>query len=210
MTEHFLVKCFLIGLSAASGVGPVFLLTLNQSSLHGWWKGLATALGAAIADTLYFLLAMFGILSIVESMGKALLFMEGISGILLVAFGIHLIRTKPNFETPQATANQPLILSTAKSFLITMLNPFMLFFFIFVSVHILPAGTGSITKRMLLLGSLAVGGGSLAILALVAALGSLLGSKIKRSSLEIFSRLTGVIFGGIGVYLLVDFVSKLL
>ncbi|MBM3886584.1 hypothetical protein FJ364_01525 [Candidatus Dependentiae bacterium] len=209
MTEHFLVKCFLIGISAASGIGPIFLLTLNRSSLFGFWKGFATALGAAIADTLYFLLAMKGLLSIIESTSKALLFMEGLSSCLLILFGLHLFRKKPQLDTPVIT-NQPLILSTLKSFFLTILNPFMLFFFVFVSINVLPSGPSILSKKMLLLGGAAVGCGSLAILTIIAALGALLGSKIKRSSLEMFSRLTGVIFAGLGVYLLFDFCAKCL
>ena len=91
-----------------------------------------------------------------------------------------------------------------------MLNPFMLFFFIFVSVNALAADTATLSHKKLLFGGLSVGGGSLAILSLIAALGSLLGSKIKRSSLERFSRFTGLIFGSIGVYLGFDFITKLL
>ena len=208
MTEHFLVTCFLIGVSAASGVGPVFLLTLNRSSLYGFWKGFATALGAALADALYFLLATLGLLSIVESMGNALLFMEGLSSILLVGFGIHLLRTKPRFDTPTVPTNQPLILNTIKSFLLTIFNPFMLLFFIFVSVNVLPSHSTPSSYRAMMLGASCVGAGSLTILSLIAALGSFAGSKIKRSSLETFSRFTGLLFGGIGVYLLLDFCLK--
>lgn len=210
MTEHFLVKCFFIGISAASGVGPIFLLTLNSSSLFGFWAGFSTALGAALADSFYFFLAMFGLLSIIESMGEALLFMEGLSSGLLIAFGLHLLRKKSTPEKQATPTNQPLILCMVKSFFLTMLNPLMLFFFIFVSVNVLPTGAATLSKRMLLLGGLAVGGGSLTLLTLIAALGSLAGSKIKRSSLETFSRFTGLIFGGIGIYLLIDFAIKLL
>jgi threonine/homoserine/homoserine lactone efflux protein len=210
MTEHFLSKCFLIGLTAASGVGPIFLLTLNSSSLFGFWKGFANALGAALGDMLYFLLAMFGLLSIIKSSSNALLVMEGVSSALLIIFSAHLLRKKPSITPTIIPLNQSLILSTIKAFLLTVLNPMMLLFFIFISVNVLPSSTATLPKRMLLLGSLAVGGGSLTLLTIVALLGSLIGSKIKRSLLEAFSGFTGLIFGGIGIYLLVDFCAKLL
>lgn len=210
MTEHFLGTCFLIGVSAGSGLGPVFLLTLNRSTLYGFWKGFATALGAALADALYFILATLGLLSIIESMGNAVLFMEGLSGLLLVGFGIHLFFTKMNIASDAQPANQSLILSTVKSFFLTLFNPFMVLFFIFVSVNILPTNTISSSYDHVFFGGAVVGGGSLSILTLVALVGSLLGSKIKRSGLEIFSKITGLIFGGIGVYLLVDFGTKFL
>lgn len=210
MTEHFLVTCFLVGVSAGSGVGPVFLLTLNRSTLYGFWKGFATALGAALADALYFFLATFGLLSIVESMGNAVLFMEGLSGVLLMVFGVHLMRAKLLIDSSINADNQSLVLSTVKSFFLTLFNPFMVIFFVFVSVHILPTHAMPDSYRSLVLGGVFVGGGSLSILTLVALLGSVLGSKIKRSALAIFSKITGLIVGGFGVYLLVDFITKLL
>lgn len=208
MTVHFLATCFLIGISAASGVGPMFLLILNRSSLYGFWKGFATGLGAALADAVYFILAVMGALSIVESATGALLFMEGISSLLLTAFGIHLIYTKPNFEIENLSTNQPLILSSIKAFFLTLFNPFILLFFIFVNINFLPPTP--LSYRSALLASLSVGGGSLTVLSLIAALGSFAGSKIKKSSIANFSRITGVIFTLIGGYLLTDFIIKLL
>lgn len=210
MTEYFLGTCFLVGVSAGSGVGPVFLLTLNRSTLYGFWKGFATALGAALADALYFFLATLGLLSIIESMGNAVLFMEGLSGLLLMGFGVHLMRTKLRIEDSIKSDNQSLALSAVKSFLLTLFNPFMVIFFIFVSVNILPTNAMPDSYRTLFLGGVFVGCGSLAILTLVALIGSLLGSKIKRAGLELFSKITGLIFGGFGLYLLVDFGSKFL
>lgn len=210
MTEHYLATCFLIGVSAASGIGPIFLLTLNKSSLYGFWQGIATAIGAALGDTLYFLLATLGLLSIIEGMGNAILYMEALSSILLIGFGIHLMRTKPKFDAHATPVQQSLILGTIKSFLLTILNPFMLLFFIFISINVLPEDLTPNSYRMLLLGGLCVGGGSLAILSLVAAFGCLAGSKIKRSSLELFSRITGGVFTLIGGYLLFDAAIKLM
>lgn len=210
MTEYFLVTCFLIGVSAASGLGPVFLLTLNRSTVYGFWKGFATALGAALADALYFILATLGLLSIIESMGNAVLFMEGLGGLLLLGFGIHLIFTKVNFASDAHLANQSLMLSTVKSFFLTLFNPFMLLYFIFVSVKILPAHGMPSSYERLFFGGAFVGGGSLVILTLVALVGSLIGSRIKRSGLEMLSKITGLIFGGIGVYLLIHFGTKFL
>ncbi len=210
MTAHYLATCFLIGVSAASGVGPIFLLTLNKSSLYGFWQGFATAVGAALGDTMYFLLATLGLLSIVEGMGNAILFMEAVSSILLIGFGIHLMHTKPKFDTHATPVQQPLILGTIKSFLLTILNPFMLLFFIFVSINVLPDDLTPDSYKLLLLGSLCVGGGSLTILSLIATFGSLAGSKIKRSYLEMFSRVTGIIFASIGGYLLFDTAVKLM
>ncbi len=64
MKTLFLLKCFALGVSAASGVGPIFVLTFNRGALKGLGRGLATALGSALGDALLFLLGLLGLLSI--------------------------------------------------------------------------------------------------------------------------------------------------
>ena len=43
-------KCYAIGIMAASGIGPIFVLTFNRGAIHGFLRGFATAMGAAVAD----------------------------------------------------------------------------------------------------------------------------------------------------------------
>lgn len=210
MTEHFFVTCFLIGISAASGLGPIFLLTLNRSSLYGFWKGFATGIGASLADGFYFVLATFGLLSIIESKSSALVLMEGVSSFLLMAFGIHLFRAKPQLNIAMPISNQSFILSGIKAFFLTLLNPFILLFFVFISVNILPPSNTTYSYYKLFMGGACVSAGSLSILSLIALLGSFAGSKINKNSLAILGKITGVIFGLIGVYLLGDFLLKII
>ena len=209
MTEYFVLPYFLIGVTAASGVGPIFLLILNSSSLFGFWKGFATALGASLADTFYFMLAMIGVLSMIQSYSRALIVIEGASSFLLTAFGIHLMLKKQNITKHLTIARQNFTLSVLKSFLLTSLNPFTFFFFIFINVNVVPTQISSFSNSMILLNGLMVGCGSLTVLTAVALMGSLVGSKIKRSWLEIFSRITGLIFCIIGLCLMVSFCLKI-
>ena len=56
MDYSILVGCFFVGVLASSSVGPIFVLTFNRGAIYGFLRGFATALGASIADGLYFFL----------------------------------------------------------------------------------------------------------------------------------------------------------
>ena len=66
MDYRFLIQSFFIGVLAASGCGPIFVLTFNRSAVCGFWKGLATALGASIGDSSYFMLGLLGALTVIK------------------------------------------------------------------------------------------------------------------------------------------------
>lgn len=52
---------FLLGIAVAAPVGPIGLLCIRRTLERGQWAGLATGLGAAVADTILGAIAAFGI-----------------------------------------------------------------------------------------------------------------------------------------------------
>lgn len=60
------LKAMAIGLSIAAPVGPIGLLTINRTLDQGMRAGLATGLGAAVADAAYAALGAFGVALIVD------------------------------------------------------------------------------------------------------------------------------------------------
>src|SRR3989304_9647410 len=96
MNIWFYVKCFLIGISASSAMGPIFILTFNRGALHGFLKGFATAMGSALADGLFFMLGLFAILERLENSPKALLALNCIGGIFLIILGMQALRKQQN------------------------------------------------------------------------------------------------------------------
>ena len=57
-------KGIVIGLSIAAPVGPIGLLCIQRSLNHGALAGLATGMGAALADGVYGMVAAFGLASV--------------------------------------------------------------------------------------------------------------------------------------------------
>jgi threonine/homoserine/homoserine lactone efflux protein len=58
-------KSALIGLSVAAPVGPIGLLCIQRTLDHGPRAGLATGLGAAVADALYGAIGAFGVTAVI-------------------------------------------------------------------------------------------------------------------------------------------------
>ncbi|HEY8878545.1 MAG TPA: LysE family transporter [Roseateles sp.] len=61
----------LIGLSIAAPVGPIGLLCIQRTLDHGSRVGLATGLGAAVADALYGAIGAFGVTAVIAMLTGA-------------------------------------------------------------------------------------------------------------------------------------------
>ena len=206
----FLVKCFFIGISACSGVGPIFILTFNRGALYGFTKGFASALGSALADGLFFALGLFGALKLLESSRHSMLLLDLFGGIILITIGTITLRRYNKGTQISYVANQAAILTGIKSFFLTIVNPFVALFFMFISVQILPEGVSRLPVHYVLAGSIAAMAGSLSVLGSVAWIASHLRHAISHKKLRRMSYVTALLFIGVGVYMLGDFVIDIL
>lgn len=65
------LKSALIGLSIAAPVGPIGLLCIQRTLDHGPRVGLATGLGAAVADAMYGAIGAFGVTALITLLTDA-------------------------------------------------------------------------------------------------------------------------------------------
>ncbi len=208
MNNFFWFKCFIVGVSAASAVGPIFVLTFNNGALKGFKKGFFTALGAALGDGSLLLLGLAGILSILEESLRYQVIIDFLGGFLLVIFGISMlvrhVRTEPS------VAPGPVLITMGKTFLSTVLNPLTIFFFIFISTQLLTEKEALLSKGQVVMGGLLTMLGSLSVLSLVAYIASHLGRAINPRHLRYVSIVTGCIILGIGGYFFFDAVKVIM
>lgn len=209
MNHIFLVQCFLIGVSAASAVGPIFVLVFNTSALRGFKKGFFKALGASLGDGTLFLLGMLGILSVLEESRRYQVGIDLAGGLLLLIFGISMLLPHKEYPTqPQLTADS-MIAAMAKTFFYTVLNPITIFFFMFISAQMTPAqGIPSIGR--IIMGSSMTAFGSLCILTTIAYFATQLGKAIDMKYLRKISIINGIILLAIGGYFFIDAIKVLL
>lgn len=209
MNWWFFFKCFLVGVSVSTAIGPIFILTFNRGSIYGFWKGFVTALGSALADGCLFLLGSIGLLRLVGRSPRAVLAMDFIGGLAMIFFGIRLLRGNHNQkEIPETTIplSASIVLTIGKSFFITLFNPLALLFFMFVSVQLVPEGLASLSLTRILAGSFMITLGSLTVLSVVAFGAHYIGKAINTQSLKAIAYVTGLVLVGIGCYFLVDLV----
>lgn len=116
-----LLRGVLAGLAIAIPVGPVNVLCVSRTIAHGRAAGLASGLGAAIADTLYGGIAAFSISFIINFLMEEIFWIRVFGGTLLIAIGVAYWFKKPQ-PLKQSRLN-----STHSAFvttlLLTMTNP---------------------------------------------------------------------------------------
>lgn len=202
MKYPFLLKCFFVGISAASAVGPIFVMTFNNSALGGFFKGFITALGSALADGILFFLGMVGLLQFFEKSPMITAVVNTASGLvlLILAFLACKKHGQPHIEAP--TRKTPFYMIMLSSFFPTMFNPLTVVFFMFVGFHIISPTDVRPSLYHLALGSVSAMSGSLAVLSCVALFASKIGKKISNKNLEKLSLISAAAFGLSGIYFL--------
>jgi L-lysine exporter family protein LysE/ArgO len=209
MDSQFYIKSYAIGLSVASAVGPIFVLTFNRGAWYGLSRGLATAIGAACGDGFLFFLGLLGVLRLLGEYHGAIMVMDLIGGALLISLGIRSFNGRQKYVTDPQQERLPTISTAIKSFFLTIANPLTVLFFMLIGVRILPDDTLVLPLKQIAMGSVFVFLGSLTILTAVAVIASRLGQAISERRLLTISHVTGVIFFGIGGYFFIDFIFRI-
>lgn len=165
-----------IGLSIAAPVGPIGLLVIQRTLRHGVPVGLATGLGAAVADAAYGALGAFGVSVLIAWLQQARvpLVLGGGAFLLWLAWRTWCSsRTLHGAAPPQGAqraAGQGLGASFAGSVLLTLSNPATILSFVAIFGTLAAPGAG-VSPLWMVGGVLA--GSALWWLCLCAAVGAL-------------------------------------
>ena len=200
MYVWLLFKCFIVGVSASSTLGPIFVLTFNRSALYGFWRGFVTALGAAFGDSLYFFLALIGVLNFIGTSRRIMIVLDLAAGIILIFLALNTFKKVHKLVHLKIGKRKSLFLMMLKAFVLTIFNPLVLLFFMFIGIQVLPTGIKNIPNGVVILGSFLVGLGSLTVLSVVALAASFFGSCISEQKLRIISLISSFIFAIVGIY----------
>lgn len=82
-----------LGFAISAPVGPINLLCMRRSLMHGKRIGLLTGLGAATGDALYGAVAAFGLTAVSDFFVNHQTFFQVIGGIIFLTMGIKILRT---------------------------------------------------------------------------------------------------------------------
>lgn len=148
-----LLKGILIGFSLAAPVGPVGIMCIRRTLTYGYRRGIISGLGAAAADSVYAIVAAFGITLISNFIVQEEYWIRLVGGILLLALGVRTLLVEPVEQASTITSNGHAG-AFLSMFLLTFTNPMTLFAFAVVFAGI---GAGSAVSDYLTATTLVAG-----------------------------------------------------
>lgn len=170
------VQSLLIGLSIAAPVGPIGLLTIQRTLQRGPAIGLATGLGAAVADALYGAVGAFGVSALIDALTAARVPLAVGGGLFLLWMAWSIVRspatpqaappgdaaprrggrsTPPAHGRSEPAGVRPLLGSFAGTFVLTLSNPATIVSF--VAVFGAMAGRAEVTSPPLMVAGVLIG-----------------------------------------------------
>lgn len=169
------VPALWIGLSIAAPVGPIGLLVIQRTLRHGRAVGLATGLGAAVADTAYGSVGAFGVTALIGALQVLRLPLALVGGGFLLWLACRTWRSSapspPAGESAVPVAGPSLAASFAGTCLLTLSNPATILSFIAIFGAL--AGSRAAPASPLLMVAGVLVGSALWWLALCAVVGAL-------------------------------------
>ncbi|MEE8334206.1 MAG: LysE family transporter [Alphaproteobacteria bacterium] len=139
-TLLFFFKGMGAGFVVAAPVGPVAVLCVRRTLARGAGSGFATGLGAALADTLYGVVAAYGVTFIAILLLEQNFWFRLIGGVLLLALGAKTLLTGP--VDTRVSSRDGLVGDFLSALVLTGTNPITLVAFgvVFTSIGVAAAG----------------------------------------------------------------------
>lgn len=161
MLLGFLLKGIAVGIIIAVPAGPVGVLCIRRTILHGRLAGLVSGLGAATADAVFGIIAGFGLTFVADFLLGYQKWLRLGGAVFLLYVGITALRTEPLGAASEQRDPEDLLSDYVSTFVLTITNPITILAFLAIF-----AGIGFAGKAATL--------GSAAILVLGVLCGSLI------------------------------------
>ncbi len=121
---EILLRGLLVGLLASITLGPVGVMCIQRTLSKSRLSGLFSGLGAAVADTLFAILAWFFIAVIMSVIEDNIFVLKIVGGMFVVAVGVHYFLKNPVVQIRRNRAGRSnLGQDFASSFALTLTNP---------------------------------------------------------------------------------------
>ncbi len=195
-------KGLLLGVSIAAPVGPIGLLTIRRTISGGFRMGFATGLGAATADTIYGMIAAFGLTAVMAVLTDHATGIRLIGGVMLLVIGLRGLRSAMNAADSTVESGTSGIQGAWSSYLqtigLTLTNPMTILAFVgmFAGVGISERGANAGNAVILVVG---VALGSAAWWLFLATLVSRVRHRLSTGAVRLINVGSSVIITGFGV-----------
>ncbi len=148
------IKGLIIGFSIAAPVGPIGVLCINRSLHEGWKVGLATGIGAALADGIYGAIAGFGLTWMSNFLISHAWWIKFIGGCFLIYLGAKTFFSRPPKQLVIRHSHITLLAAAGTTFFLTVTNPMTILSFmaVFAGLGLGNAHTGYIAAAKMVFG----------------------------------------------------------
>jgi len=135
--DNYLLKGVILGFAIAAPVGPIGILCIRRTVQFGRFSGLFSGLGAAFADTIYGIIAAFGLTLVSDFLIAEQFWIRLVGGCFLLYLGARTFFAKP-LERQETVTHKTLISDFVSTFLLTLTNPMTIlsYFAIFAALGI--------------------------------------------------------------------------
>ncbi len=127
----------LFGLALAAPPGPMNAVIAEESVVRGWLAGFRAGLGAMSADLVFLVLALAGVVTVVERYPTLRGGMVVVGGVLMLYFALDAARSTGATLAGEETGASH---GFSKAFLLALTNPYQILFWLTVGVGLLDPG----------------------------------------------------------------------
>lgn len=137
--QNFFIQGIIVGFAIAAPVGPISILCIARCVQYGFWSGLSSGLGAALADAIYAMIAGFGFTILKQGLLDHQHIFKFFGGIFLIYLGLRTMR-KTTHKSNHAATCPSTFSSFITTFLLTIASPMTILAFtaLFASIDITP------------------------------------------------------------------------
>lgn len=132
MELHYLLKGAILGFSIAAPVGPIGILCIRKTLQFGRFSGFFSGLGAALADTLYGIIAAFGLTFVSDFLLTQQIWLRLLGGSFLFYLGIRTFFAKSFDIGDFRISHKTLLADLISTFFLTLSNPLTILSFVAV------------------------------------------------------------------------------
>jgi threonine/homoserine/homoserine lactone efflux protein len=149
---------FIVGLMVSIPLGPIGVLCVQRTLNKGRRSGFISGMGAAVADTIFSIVAGLGVNYIIRFIREQHIYFQIFGGLIVIFLGIHIFYTNPVRQLRLQRMNKnKLSYDFFSVFFLTITNPMAIFFFLamFAGIHIASDFSGIFNLSSLVIGVLA-------------------------------------------------------
>lgn len=126
------IQGIMLGIVISMPMGPISILCIQRTLLHGLKIGFLTAVGSSLADGVFGCIAAFGLTSVANTLTGYQYWIHIIGGLFLVYLGINMVRTPPRTIGENTEHNTTAKRAFISAFFLTITNPVTIFSFMAV------------------------------------------------------------------------------